>query len=347
MSSRLFGAALVLALLAPALSAQPLWRAAPAGAAVSLDAMKRFPTRRFQFTDERGEVLGDLSESVFTAAYAVSARVPVGGRWAVVAEVPVSYYALTTDAPFADLDESDSFSLGNPALGVEADVPFGAATDRVRVRAEVRLPLADGRATFAAFDGAAPFRYEAYTSETASVAVSADLSYGLTESLRVDTRLAPVFSVMDTGPFSDDPDANLGVLWAAHLRGEVGSVSLGVGAVGRWGGTNPMRGETDSRKRWPGPSSPRPRWKRCPCVQASCSKPRLPEGSASRARPPSSASVSTCRCASSASRPRRPPPRPSPPPPWRARCAPSTTPRPRRAPPRRRTPTTARCARRR
>ena len=87
---------------------------------VSFDALLSVGNDDVVVTNDQGEV---VDESTVSSAFALSGRVPVGGRWTAVAEIPLGHYRLSVSEGSAESQQggfvSSDLSLGNPYLGVE------------------------------------------------------------------------------------------------------------------------------------------------------------------------------------------------------------------------------------
>lgn len=227
---------LLFALLATAASAQPGWRAVPAGGpVVSVDLLYAFGDD-IEVTSATGEetaqALGVLSTSVL-----VGARVPVTGRITLVGELPLGY--ITYDYTDLDLppgvpvpEDTDGAALGNPYLGVEV-----AVGPELAVGGGVRLPFVeegDFRAPQGWQAGMATEieRFEAYFPDLLAASAAVAFTPALSERVRARLRLEPTLLV----PFEEEGTENgadlaLGV--GAALDARVGAATLSGGGLGR------------------------------------------------------------------------------------------------------------------
>ncbi len=240
----------LLLLAATAASAQPMWRTALGGASVSLDVLKPFDQTQVA-TDERGVEIGTFRPSPFQSAQVLSARIPVAPRLALVADLPTAYvnYGPPSEAvqrayPGVDLDAPADFVVGNPYLGLEAQV-----RPDVAVEAGVRLPVSPrgefGAGSDAAFAGfTALFEVpEAFLERTTSASVGVRYEPTLARSVRLRLRAVPTVlayssfrGVVSGGELLDREEVRETV-WAlrygAHVVGSVGLAELSAGVVGR------------------------------------------------------------------------------------------------------------------
>lgn len=237
--------ALLALLLAPAAaSAQVLWRAAPGGPTVSVDALVALgDDYESAFTSPEGRPL-DGSVGVVSSAVTLTARVPVGAGVSVVADLPFSYSRFSTpDVPALGIEagaEGD-VDFGNPYLGAEAQVRPDLA-----LGAGVRLPLTsdyrdDGTVDPAEFGWQGGLvadreRFEAYLSDV--LTVSALARY---EPVRGPARLRLLLVPTYLADFSSEtffgdpnpPRTGLALGYGAQAEVETGPVAVSGGVVGR------------------------------------------------------------------------------------------------------------------
>ena len=81
---------LLLALAVPAVSAQADWRPAPTGASVSADALYALGGDiNVTVVDHEGNLDTADRIGVTSSVVLLSGRVPIGSRWALLAEIPL------------------------------------------------------------------------------------------------------------------------------------------------------------------------------------------------------------------------------------------------------------------
>lgn len=227
---------LVLLAAAASASAQPMWRPLPGGASVSVDVFRPVLVQRQIATDDQGNIIGDGGPGPLHSAQILSARVPVGGAFSIIADLPTAYFSYTfTGVP--GVDGLTEFGIGNPYLGVEAR---GAAD--VTVEAGVRLPLSareDGysRAEFTGIQSLFE-TVEAYQAKTFSAALGARFEPALSPAVRLRLRALPTVrtfpSFEQVGERVEEVRARVFDLqYGAQVVGLVGPVELAGGVTGR------------------------------------------------------------------------------------------------------------------
>ena len=232
--------ALVLLAVAASASAQPDWRPVPDGPSVSVDALLALgDDLDGAFLTPDGRPVRGADIGVVSSAFAVGGRLPVGGRWAAVAELPFSYARFSTpDVPALGVEASaeDDLAVGNPYVGVEGRVKPGLA-----VGGGVRLPLArygDAATSFAWQGGytADAERFEAYLPQVLTVSASARYEPSL-GPVRLRLRLAPAFLTDVSGEaFFGDPDparTGLALGYSALVEAGAGALAVSGGVLGR------------------------------------------------------------------------------------------------------------------
>ena len=228
-------------------SAQPMWRPALDGPSVSLDVLKPFG-QALVATDETGEQIGEVGTSPFHSAQVLSARVPLGPRLAVVADLPTAYAKYEPDdavrRAYPNSDGPGEFIVGNPYLGVEM-----ALRPEIAVGVGVRLPLSPpgefGAGSDAAFVGRTALLEvpEAFLERTFSASAVVRYEPALARSVRLRLQAVPtvlVYSsfrgVVSGGELLGREDVRETVFalrYGAHVVGGVGPAELSAGIVGR------------------------------------------------------------------------------------------------------------------
>ena len=220
-----------------AVSAQPAYRPPAEDASVSLDVLTGVgDDLDGVVTDDQGAFVGASRIRVLSTVALLSARVPVGGRWTVVGEVPFAYVRARGSATLDPSSrvpafESSDAQLGNPYLG--AEVWTGAG---LTLGAGVRLPLAQFDETpepvGAVYAGltADTERSEAHLAETLAFSAVGRYVRDLTPGLGLRLGLVPVYLV-DTSGARGGSDVALG--YQAHLNAAFGRAVVSAGAVGR------------------------------------------------------------------------------------------------------------------
>jgi hypothetical protein len=231
--------AFVLAFMAAAATAQPAWRSLPAGPSVSLDVLKAVGGQEFMVTDEEGNELGTVGPDLLHSAQILSARVPFGGRFALVADIPFAYYSYSFPAEASGFPQSESdFGVGNPYVGAEALV-----ADGLTVAAGVRLPVArggDGAALFLSGLVADVEQPEAFYSDMVSGALGVRYERALSPGLSVRLQATPTvrYSTYNSPVIPDEEETGqdrtaVAVAYGAQLAALAGPVRLSGGFVGR------------------------------------------------------------------------------------------------------------------
>jgi len=228
---------LLVLLAASAASAQPEYRRSVAAPSVSFDVAHAIgDDLHFAGTASENGGPYTVDIGITSLVLTASARVPLVGRWAVVAEVPlmVSRFAQTVTGDLAGQESGTDtqMDLGNVEAGVEL-----ALRDGLRVGGRVRLPTTtrgaycgEGDAD-TAYSGLATDQehLEAYVSNVLALTASADIDVPVRPHLGVRLRLAPDLLVNTED--SDQTDVALG--YGAHADLAVGPAVLSVGGVGR------------------------------------------------------------------------------------------------------------------
>ena len=219
-----------------AVSAQPMWRTTPTGPSVSFDVLRSFEGRSV-VTDEFGREVGDAGPTALNTAQVLSARVPVGSRFVLVADLPTAYFDYGVSEGTPDPVFESEFALGNPYLGVEV-----AALRALTVEAGVRVPVASSGDGFSQgrFTGLqASFEtLEMYQDGTFSARLGVRYEPTVTESVRFRFLAAPVVRSFD-GFVEEDfmireaRQTSLDVQYGAQIIGQIDRVELLGGVVGR------------------------------------------------------------------------------------------------------------------
>lgn len=239
---RPFVSLLALLAVAASASAQPTWRPALDGPAVSLDVLKLLGQRELVVTDDQGNVVGEGGPGLLETAQILSARIPIGPTFAVVADLPMAYASYSvSDGLDAELEHSE-FGIGNPYLGAEA-----ALRDDATVEAGVRLPLGseavNGPGQTARYTGSVALfeAPETYWSNTLTATLGGRYEPALSPRLRLRLRAVPGatwYSYALRGPRGEGDevrveDSYLQLQYGAQLVGLAGPAELVGGVVGQ------------------------------------------------------------------------------------------------------------------
>lgn len=236
---RRLAALLVLAVAAGA-SAQPLWQPTSSGPGVSVDVLKPVGVGTLTFTDSVGTPLGESGPGLLHSTQVLSARVPIGDVWTVVADLPMAYFTYDSPDGFdpAFEDQLHDFSLGNPYLGVEA-----AAWPGLTLGGGVRVPLAHdeyGGGTIAGLSSLVELP-ETFL-DVLSVAASAQYEAPLSRAVRVRVQAAPTLLFASYRYWRcregactevEESDRTVAVHYAVQVLGTVGPVEVGGAVAGR------------------------------------------------------------------------------------------------------------------